>query len=186
MKECAGREDRTRDRLLTRRYVHPTELVRPASKTFKSMEWMGTFSSETFANRHNSGKFETLIALQNDPRWFLLHSWFSKFSRGRSPHHPTRRDTLGNFGSHPFIQPLCHTTMPPPPHSHTDTKTLLFARHLSMMILDDFVIHGFICSLWAEVPLPSPFSPTLLLLLLLYGYCYVKFPAFFFFFCWKW
>ena len=44
------------------------------------------------------------------------------------------------------------------------------------MIIYDFVIRGFICSLWAELPLPPPFSPILhvLLLLLEYGYCYVK------------
>ena len=44
------------------------------------------------------------------------------------------------------------------------------------MIIYDFVIRGFICSLWAELPLlsPPPFSPILLLLLLGYGYCYVK------------
>ena len=40
---------------------------------------MGTFSSETAANRHNSGKFETLKRFANDLIWLLLHSWFSKF-----------------------------------------------------------------------------------------------------------
>ena len=41
------------------------------------------------------------------------------------------------------------------------------------MIIYDFVIRGFICSLCAELPLPPPFSP-ILLLLLGCGYCYVK------------
>ena len=51
------------------------------------------------------------------------------------------------------------------------------------MIIYDFVIRGFICSLRTELPLPPPFSPILLLLLLGYGYCYVKesFQRFFFF-----
>ena len=40
---------------------------------------METFSSETVANRNNSGKSETLNALQNDLIWLLLHSWFSFF-----------------------------------------------------------------------------------------------------------
>ena len=51
---------------------------------------MGTFSSETAANRHNSGKFETLNALQNDLMWLPLHSWFSKFFGGGPPDPPTR------------------------------------------------------------------------------------------------
>ena len=95
---------------------------------------MGTFSSETSAN---SGKFETLIALQNDPRWLFLHTWFSNFPRGSPPpppplppDHPTRRVTWGNFGSHSSIQPLPHAATPPP--SYTDTKKLLFSRHLPM------------------------------------------------------
>ena len=144
---------------------------------------MGTFSSETSENRHNSGKFETLIALQNDLRWLLLlgkawnkwglsplkhlqidnsgkfetlialqndlrwvllHSWFSKFPRGRPPDHPTRRDTRGNFGSHSFIQPLRHAAIP----SHTDTKKnmSLFARHLPVMIIYAFMIRVDLCS----------------------------------------
>ena len=57
---------------------------------------MGTFSSETAANRHNSGKFETLNALKNDLIWLLLHSWFSKFFRGRTPGPPTT-GTHGNI-----------------------------------------------------------------------------------------
>ena len=40
------------------------------------------------------------------------------------------------------------------------------------MIIYDFVSRGFICSLWAELPLPPHFSPVLLLLG--YDYCYVK------------
>ena len=146
---------------------------------------MGTFSSETSANRHNSGKFETLIALQNDPRWLLLHSWFSKFPRGRPPDLPTRKDARWNFGSR-FLSNLCAT---PPPTSHTDTKTLLFARHLPKTIYD-FLIRGFICSLWGELPLPPPFSPTLLLLLLggkgtFPAVFFFLFVFFCFFFFWK-
>ena len=73
---------------------------------------MGTFSSEATANRHNSDKFETLTALQNDLRWLFLLSWFPNFPRGGSPDHPTRKDTRGNLGSHSFIlqgriQPGC-------------------------------------------------------------------------------
>ena len=81
-------EDRTRDRLLTRRYAHPTEIARPTSKTFKSIDEKGTFSSETSANRHNSGKCETLIALQNDlrfPAFLVFKRTFIMLMAGRIP-----------------------------------------------------------------------------------------------------
>ena len=108
---------------------------------------------------------------------------FQNLPDGGPPDYPTRRDThKGNFGSHFFIQPLRHAAIT---LSHTDTKSLLFARHLPMIVYE-FVIRGFICSLLAELPLPPPFSPILLLLLLGYGYCYVKvifLRFFFFFFC---
>ena len=58
---------------------------------------MGIFSSEISANRHNSGKFETLIALQNDLRWLLLHSWFSKFPRGRPPRTTLQEEIHGEI-----------------------------------------------------------------------------------------
>ena len=51
---------------------------------------MRTSSSETAANRHNSGKFETLNALQNDLIWLPLHSCFSFFFSGEDPRPPTR------------------------------------------------------------------------------------------------
>ena len=90
---------------------------------------MGTFCSETSANRHNSGKFEILIALQIDLIWLFLHFWFSKFPRGGPLDHPTG-DTRGNLGSHFFIQPLCHAATPTSLSSaHTYIKTL-FAMHL--------------------------------------------------------
>ena len=57
---------------------------------------MGTFSSEIAADRHNSRKFETLNALQNDLIWLVLHSWFSKFFEGGPPDPPTR-GTHGKF-----------------------------------------------------------------------------------------
>ena len=129
--KCAGREDQTCGRLLTRWYMHLTELARPASKTFKSMKYMGTFSSETSANRHNSGKFEILIALQNDLRWLLLHSWFSKFPRGWFPGPPYKKRYTGEFWIsffYPTSAPWCY--LHPLSSAHTDTKNLSFARHL--------------------------------------------------------
>ena len=148
----------------------------------KIVEWMGTFFSETSANRHNSGKFETLIALQNDLRWLLLHSWFSK--SGGGPRITLQEEILGVF----LLSNLC-ATLPPP--SHTDTKTLLFA-----MIIYDFVIRGFICSLLAELPLPHPLfsyitsASARIRLLLCNGklwavFCFVSFVVFCFCFCWK-
>ena len=92
---------------------------------------MGTFSSETSANGHNSSKFETLIALQNDLRWLLLHSCFSKFPRGRPP-----RTTL---------QEVMHGEILGLILSHTDIK-MLFSRQLPM-IKYDLGIRGFICNL---------------------------------------
>ena len=92
---------------------------------------MGTFSSETSANKHNSDKIETLIALQNDPRWLFLHSWFSKFPRGRSPGPPYKKRYTGKFGISffcPTFVPRRHPTSLS--SAHTDTKTL-FARHLN-------------------------------------------------------
>ena len=158
---------------------------------------MGTFSSETSANKY-SGKFETLMALQNDPRWLLMHSWFSKCPRGWPPDHPTRTDTRGHFGSHYFIQPLCHADIPTP-----TPITILIAKHVVICwasVYDNLWFcdpTGFICSLRVELPLPPPFSPIFILLLLLgYGYCYVKVDLslqgfflcvffFFFLFCWR-
>ena len=49
---------------------------------------MGTFSSETAAKKNNSGKLETLNALENDPIWLLLHSWFSKKFPWEDPQTP--------------------------------------------------------------------------------------------------
>ena len=75
---------------------------------------MRTFCSETSANRHNSGKFEILIALQNDLRWLFLHSWFSKFPWGRSPGPPYKRYT-GKFGIsffYPTSVPRRHPHLP--------------------------------------------------------------------------
>ena len=43
------------------------------------------------------------------------------------------------------------------------------------MIIYDFVIRGFICSMSAELSLSTPFSPILRLLVLGYGYCYAAF-----------
>ena len=134
---------------------------------------MGIFSSEISANRNNSNKFETLIALQNVLRWLLLHSWFSKFPRGRPPGPPYKRRYMGKFWisfNYPTSAPRRHH---PHPLSYWYKNAQIFARHLPMTVYD-FVIRGFICSLWAELPIPPPFSPIKLLLLLGYGYCYVK------------
>ena len=57
---------------------------------------MGTFSSESAANKHNSGKFETLNALQNDLIWLLLHSWFSFFFTGEDIRAPYNKYTWKN------------------------------------------------------------------------------------------
>ena len=63
---------------------------------------MGTFSSETAANWHNSGKFETLNILQNDLIWLLLHSWFSFFSGGGplDPLQQVHMEKLNLFSNH--------------------------------------------------------------------------------------
>ena len=63
---------------------------------------MGTFSSETAANRHNSDKFETLNTLQNDLIWLLLHSWFSFFSGGGPPDplQQVHREKMNLFSNH--------------------------------------------------------------------------------------
>ena len=76
---------------------------------------MGTFSSETVANRHNSGKFDTLNVLQNDLLWLLLHSWFSKFFGGGPPSPPSpiqevhmeKKHIFSNHSSAPR-QKLCY------------------------------------------------------------------------------
>ena len=84
---------------------------RPSHKDIlKIVEWMGTFSSETSANRHNSGKFETLIALQNDLRWFLQLSWLSK--SGGGPRITLQEEILGLI----LLSNLCAT--PPRRHPH--------------------------------------------------------------------
>ena len=169
---------------------------------------MGTFSSETSANRHNSSKFETLIALQNDTRWLLLQSCFFFFfffffflisPWEAPPDHPTRRDTREILDLILFYSTSAPRRPPPPPRPHLTPiilmhKTLLFAGHLPMIIYD-FGIRGFICSLCTELPLLSPFPPIFItsasdwIRLLL---CKGKFPAFFFvfffccfLFCWK-
>ena len=80
---------------------------------------------------YNSGKFETLIALQNDLRWLLLHTWFSKFPRGRSPGPPYKKRYSGKFWISSFIQPLRHTATPALPYWSKKKKTLL-SRHLPM------------------------------------------------------
>ena len=67
---------------------------------------MGTSSSEIAANRHNSGKFETFNALQNDLIWLLLHSWFQNFSE-EDPWTPPTRGTLGKI-AFLFFTPLLH------------------------------------------------------------------------------
>ena len=122
--------------------IRPSKRARP-QRHLKALNKWGLTPQKTSANKH-SGKSEILIALQNDPRWRLLHSWFSKFPRGGGggvPDHPTRKDTRGNFGSHYFIQPLRHagTPHPPPPIIILMQNTLLFAGHLPMIIYD-FVI----------------------------------------------
>ena len=61
---------------------------------------MGTFSSETAANRPNSGKFETLNTLQNDLIWLLLHSWFSFFFPGGGPPTKVHMEKLNLFSNH--------------------------------------------------------------------------------------
>ena len=101
---------------------------------------MGTFSSEKSANKH-SGKFETLIALQNDPRWLLLHSWFSKFPGGggggeRGPRTTLQERIHGKILDLIILSNLCanHPTI-----IILMQNTLLFARHLPMIICD-FVI----------------------------------------------
>ena len=68
---------------------------------------MGTFSFETAANRHNSDKFETVNPLKNDLIWLLLHSWFSKFFRQRTPGSPYNRYTWKHYVSF-LITPLLH------------------------------------------------------------------------------
>ena len=114
---------------------------------------MRTFSPETSAN---SGKFETLIALQNDQRWLFLHTWFSKFPRTTLP-----ESYMGNFWIS-FFYPTSAPRRPPPPHTHTPLFWYKKCRYFLGICL------------WAELPLPPPFSSTLLLLLIGYGYCYVK------------
>ena len=130
---------------------------------------MGTSSSETSANRHNSGKSEILIALQNDPRWHLLHSWFSKFPRVCPPGPPYKKRYMGKF----WISFFYPTSVPrrhlhPLSSAHTGTKTLLFARHL---IWQSMILWSVVLSVAC---LPPPFSPILRLLLLGNGYCYTK------------
>ena len=63
---------------------------------------MGTFSSATDENRHNSGKFETLNALQNDLIRLLLHSWFSNaFGEGsQDTLRQVHMETLHLFSNH--------------------------------------------------------------------------------------
>ena len=46
------------------------------SKTFKSIQLMVTFFSETSTHRLNPDNLETLIALQNYRKWILLHFFF--------------------------------------------------------------------------------------------------------------
>ena len=102
---------------------------------------MGTFSSETSANKL-SGKFETLIALQNDPRWLLLHSWFSKFPRGLAPGPPYKKRYTGKFWNSLFYPTsVLRRHSPPPPTTPSSywCKTRLFVGHLPMIIYD-FVI----------------------------------------------
>ena len=79
---------------------------------------MGFFSSETSANRDNSGKFETLIALQNDLRWLLLHSWFFKILSGEAPRTTLQEEIHEKILDHSFSQPMRHAATP----SQTDTK----------------------------------------------------------------
>ena len=64
---------------------------------------MGTFSSETAANIHNSDKFETLKALHNDLIWLLQHSWFFNFFTGNDPTTPLQEvhvEKLHLFSNH--------------------------------------------------------------------------------------
>ena len=100
---------------------------------------------------------------------------FQNFPGGGPPH---KKTYTGRFWISSFYPTSAahRQTRPPPPNPSIILmqKTLLFAGHLPMIIYD-FVIHGFICSLWAELPLPPPFSPIFIPLLLLgYGYCYAK------------
>ena len=75
---------------------------------------MGTFSSETSANMHNSDKIETLIALQDEPTWLFLHSLFSKF-----PRTPIQEDIHGEILDLIILSNLCVTT---PSTHHIDAK----------------------------------------------------------------
>ena len=139
---------------------------------------MGIFSSETSANRHNSGKFETLIALQNDMRWFFLHSWFSKFPPS------LQEEILGKFlGSHSFIQPLRYAATPLPSHQLILIQKLCYkGRHLiwQSMILWSVVLFVACEQNYLSRPLFSYITSASAWVRLLL--CKGKFPAFF---CWK-
>ena len=137
---------------------------------------MGTFSSETSANRHNSSKFETLIALQNDLRWLLLHSWFSKFPRGRPPGPPYKKSCTGKFWISFFY-----------PNSAPRRHPLILIQRrcyfLGICLWQNMLLWSVVLFVASFLP-PFWFSPILPLLLLGYGLllCKGKFPAFFFFF----
>ena len=115
---------------------------------------MGTFSSETSANWHKSGKFETLIALQNDLRWLFLHSWFSKFPRGRSPGPSYKKRYKEKFGISFF-----YPTSVPRHHPHSPLISSYWYKNVICwaidMIIYDFVICGFIGRIISIDPLFS-------------------------------
>ena len=118
--------------------IQPSKRARP-QRHLKAWNKWGLSPQKHLQNKH-SGKFETLIALQNDPRWLLLHSWFSKFPRGVAPGPAYKKRYTGKFWIslfYPTSAPRRHPL--PPPIIILMQNTLLFAGHLPMIIYD-FVI----------------------------------------------
>ena len=145
--------------------IRPSERVRPQRHLKARNKWGLSPLKHLQIGIYNSGKFETLIALQNDLRWLLLHTWFPKFPRGRSPGPPYNKKYTGKFWISFFYPTSVLCPSPSPPPSHTDTKKTLFSRHLPM----------------SRTTSPAPFfsyitsaSDWIRLLL-----CKGKFPAFF-------
>ena len=108
------------------------------SMTFKSVNLMASFFSETSTNRLNSSNFKTLIALQTCVRWLLLHSCFSTFSWPPNPPYKKR------LTSHQIIETL--HPLPPQPHTHLgekkndNTEYFYFLRSTRDCQLSKFVI----------------------------------------------
>ena len=173
-KECAGREDRTRNRLLARTYAHQRH-----SKAWN--KW------GLPPQKHLQISIQVNWDFNRIAKWFEIasHAFLVfKISPGVAPGPPYKNRYTGKF----WISLLYPTSVPrrhPHPNHQTDAKHVVIcwaSAYDNLWFCDPT---GFICSLRVELPLPPHFSP-IFILLLGYGYCFVKvlvsFQVFFFFF----